>query len=206
MLCATTLLISLLRYRRSLIDKVLSPEKVDMSPLNHIFSTTRMPRARRDTFEHFGDNEKHVVFLSNGEFYKFEALDQHGNIKPPQDIYNFIYNLNVYEEQHPDNESITAFSTLDRDNWAKIRSRLEKLTEKNRINLNIVDSALSIVCLDKESFDLEDLNSRALGYLLGSYNPKNVTNSKYLNRWLDKPIQLIISKNGDAGFNCEVGK
>lgn len=197
---ATSLLISLLRYRRSLVENVLAPEQIEMRPFKNLFSTTRIPRENEDTIEYFGTDQKHVVFLHNGQFYKFNVLDQNNNIKSPQDIYNFIYNLSEYKEE--DDDSITSFSCLDRDKWTRIRYKLENLTERNRKNLNAIDSALFIVCLDEEQFEPEDLNSRSLGYLHGTYKPENLNSSDKLslNRWFDKSVQLIISKNGDAGM------
>jgi len=126
---ATSLIISMLRYRRSLLENVLTPEKIEMRPFKNLFSTTRMPRENEDTLEHFGVDQKHVVFLHNGQFYKFDVLDRNGNIKPPEDIYNFIHNLKQYVELQS-NPSITAFSALHRDQWVHVRSRLENLTEK----------------------------------------------------------------------------
>ena len=200
---ATSLLISLLRYRRSLIENVLTPEKVEMRPFKNLFSTTRMPRAKEDTIEYFGEDKKHVIFIHNGQFYEFNVLDQNGNIKPPQDIFNFILNLTKYEELHK--ESITTFSCLDRDEWARVRDRLENLTERNSKNLHSIDSALFIVCLDEEPFEPTNLNARSLGFLHGTYKPDFVSeNAQFnLNRWFDKSVQLIISKNGDAGVNFE---
>lgn len=195
---ATSLLISLLRYRRSLLDNVLTAERIEMRPFQHLFSTTRMPREGEDTIEYFGADQKHVVFLHNGQFYKFNVLDQNGNIKPPEDIYNFIHNLKEYKVLEND-PSITTFSALDRDQWARIRTRLENLTERNRKVLNAIDSALFIVNLDEEEFDSDDLNARSLGFLHGTYRPENMTNDVKLNRWFDKSVQLIVSSNGDAG-------
>lgn len=204
---ATSVLISLLRYRRSLIDNVLTPEKLEMRPFKNLFSTTRLPRSIEDKIEYFGTDHKHVIFLHNGQFYKFNVLDQNGDIKTPQDIYNFISNLKQYKEQQTEH-SITTFSALDRDQWTLIRSKLENLTERNRKNLNTIDSALFIVNLDEEQFNDDDLNARSLGYLHGTYRPENLSemnsqNDLKLNRWFDKSIQLIISSNGDAGINFE---
>ena len=200
---ATGVLISFLRFRRSMIDNVLAPEKFDRTMLRHFYSTTRLPKQSVDTVEHFGEHQKHVVFIQDGHFYVFDALDQTGNIKSPEEIYNFIYNLNEYREEN--SGSISSFPALRRDNWAEIRSKLENLTDRNRENLHLIDSALTIVCLDREPFEPDDLNSRALGFLTGTYTNANADKElKSPNRWFDKSIQLIISKNGDVGLNFEV--
>ena len=205
---ATSLVISLLRYRRSLLENVLRPEKIEMRPFKNLFSTTRMPRAGEDTIEYFGEQQKHVVFIHNGQFYKFDVLDQNGNLKSPQDIYNFVQNLSEYTELHE--QSITPFSALDRDTWTAVRAKLENLTERNQKNLNIIDSALFVVCLDDEPYEEREniksnLNRRSLGFLHGSYKPEYVEESAILNlnRWFDKSIQLIVTKYGDAGINFE---
>lgn len=205
---ATSLLISLLRYRRSLLDNVLTPEKIDMRSFKNLFSTTRMPRAGEDTVEYFGEEQKHVVFIRNGQFYQFNVLDQQGNIKPAQDIYNFVQNLSEYTEL--DDQSITPFSALDRDTWTSVRAKLENLTERNRKHLHAIDSALFVVCLDDESYEEKEnlksnLNRRSLGFLHGSYKPEYVNEQPTLsvNRWFDKSIQLIVTKYADAGINWE---
>lgn len=178
---ATSLVINLLRYRRSLLDNLLTPEKMEMRPFKNLFSTTRMPRENEDTIEYFGEDKKHVVFLHNGQFYKFNVLDQNGNIKSPSDIFSFIQALTNYEEQ--DGQSITTFSALDRDKWAALRPKLENLTEKNKKNLSLIDSALFVVCLDEQKFNPDDLNSRSLGFLHGTYNIDNLDDLGCLNRW-----------------------
>ena len=73
------------------------------------------------------------------------------------------------------------------------RNYLKALDPKNAASLDIIESALFVISLDDEtSHDIETL---ARATLHGNGH----------NKWFDKPMNLVVFKNGRAGLNGEVG-
>lgn len=91
------------------------------------------------------------------------------------------------EATHP----IGLFTAEHRDEWAKIYKVLEA-DPTNRATLDKIESAIMNVCLD----DLAPERLHDIAYHLLHSDAKN--------RWFDKQIQLIVFKNGKAGYNYEV--
>lgn len=203
---ATNLIVSSLRYWRSLRDRVLAPEKIEMRPFQNIFSTTRIPRPKRDEIKYF-EQSRHVVLLRHGQFYAFDVVDEQGNLKLPEEIASFVHSVNAIPVPEPHSEeSICTLSADDRDSWAAARDHLESLTSDNRKNFYKIDSALLLVCLDSEPYDPIELSTQSLAFLHGCYRPEELpgSNGRFrLNRWFDKSVQLIITHRGVAGLNFE---
>ena len=86
---------------------------------------------------------------------------------------------------------IGLFTAEQRDEWAKIYKVLEA-DPTNKDTLKKIESSIMLVALDSAA--PERLNE--LSELLLHSDAKN--------RWFDKQIQLIVFKNGKAGYNYEV--
>ena len=67
--------------------------------------------------------------------------------------------------------------------------KLKALSEKNVENLSIVRDALFVVCLDNRD------SPRSANEAMYALQSKN-----FLNRWYDKSVQLVVFRNGVAGF------
>lgn len=93
------------------------------------------------------------------------------------------------ENKHP----IGVFTTGNRDTWASTRQHMESLSEQNKRNLKVIDSAVFCLCLDNDSVDLEKPVNGVKRFLFDD--------SK--NRWYDKSLSLIVGKDGMAGVNFE---
>lgn len=203
---ATNLIISALRYRRSLIERQLAPERFDLRFLNHLFASTRLPQSKCDQLQHF-DDSRHIVLLRRGRFFTFDALDDQGQLRPAAEIARFVHSVYSLPAQPDSEPSICWFTGDSRDLWAAARQHLESLTRSNRENLHRIDSALMLICLDAQPYDVDDKSSQALGFLHGLYDlpadsnaaPSVFNDLMQLNRWFDKSWQLIVTSNGVAG-------
>ncbi|BHH82354.1 hypothetical protein LA52FAK_06430 [Desulforhopalus sp. 52FAK] len=89
-----------------------------------------------------------------------------------------------------DQNSPGVFTTLQRDDWARIRRDLE-LIPGNSEKLDTIDEALFILCLDDTV--VEQPEEIAENMLLGPCG----------NRWFDKSLQFIVTKNCQIGLNME---
>lgn len=169
---------------------------LDMSQYKNLFNSTRIPKLRRDEIVKFDAKaHRHMLVIKNGQFYTFDVLDQNGDLNSPEYIYaNLHY---IASHKNVDSPSITELTTAERDFWANEREYLTNLSEKNKSNLNRIDSAIFALCLDDVTFEPEQILDGAHNFLHGS-NPKG-----NLNRWFDKSFSLIVTKDGHAGINFE---
>lgn len=96
--------------------------------------------------------------------------------------------------------AVGILSTENRKTWSHCRDVL-KSTEYNAKCLEVVDSALFVVCMDDaEPADAAELSNNML---CGTYRlEKGVQRGTCTNRWYDK-LQIIVCANGAAGINFE---
>lgn len=221
---ATNLLISSLRFYKSLRDSILEPEvyhlypkksdnerfrqicsimpssiawyaaflqkayPLDMSQYYNLFNSSRIPEIDKDRLIS-EPGAKHVLIQKNGNFYIFNVLDDGGNILPPNEIFSML--KYILDKQDTINQfPIGVLTTLNRNKWASLRHHLSELGNKKELKL--IDSALLHICLDDNNVG-EDPVALTKQFLHGDGT----------NRWFDKSISLLLSKDGVAAVNFE---
>jgi carnitine O-acetyltransferase len=177
-----------------------------MYQYSRMFGTARIPTADGC---HIGQDphSKHIVVMCRGQFYWFDVMDDnHDLIMSEKDL---SINLQVIcddAELTPIGDAaksaVGVLSTENRATWSGLRELIGKDKDSNNSDcLNMVDSALFILCLDYT----EPLNSADLcmNMLCGTSEiERGVQVGTCTNRWYDK-LQIIVCKNGSAGINFE---
>ncbi|XP_006011714.1 carnitine O-palmitoyltransferase 2, mitochondrial [Latimeria chalumnae] len=160
---------------------------LDMSQYFRLFNSTRIPKPNRD--ELFTDEKaKHLLVLRNGNFYVFDILDQDGNVVKPSEIQAHL--KYILSDDSPVPEFPIGYLTSEnRNKWALLRQKL--LENGNAEALKKVDSAVFCLCLD----DLTIKDSIHLSH--------SMLHGDGFNRWYDKSISLILTKDGTAAINFE---
>ena len=156
-------------------------------------------------------SSNHILVLCRSQFYWFDVLDANSDviISEKDLIANFraiIDDARTTPVRDAAKTAVGVLSTENRRIWAGLRDHLLKddehhETPPNRESLQIVDSALFVVCLD----DAEPIGvAKVAGNVLsGSYRLEDgVQTGTCTNRWYDK-LQIIVCKNGSAGINFE---
>lgn len=208
---AASLIISALSFVRAVRKEELPPDAIRGQPLcmyqySRMFGTARIPT---DNGCQIGQDPeaKHVVVICHGQFYWFDVLDDNSDlIMTEKDL---AVNLQVIVDdaantpiQDAAKSALGVLSTENRKTWSQLRDVLQREEGSNNSDcLNIVDSALFIVCLDyTEPQSGADL---CMNMLCGSSKiEKGVQVGTCINRWYDK-LQIIVCKNGSAGINFE---
>lgn len=208
---AASLVVSALSFVRAVRREELPPDTVRGQPLcmyqySRLFGTARIPT---ENGCQIGQDpaSKHVVVMCYGQFYWFDVLDDnHDLIMTEKDI---ALNLQVIVEdaqevpiQDAAKGALGVLSTENRKVWAGLRDVLHREEGSNNSDcLNIVDSALFILCLDyTEPQTGADL---CMNMLCGTSKiERGVQVGTCTNRWYDK-LQIIVCKNGSAGINFE---
>lgn len=208
---AASLVVSALNFVRAVRREELPPDMVRGRPLcmsqySRLFGTARVPTDNGCVIRH-DPTAKHVVVLCRGQFYWFDVLDDNSDlIMSEKDI---SINLQVIvddAQQTPIQEAakgaIGVLSTENRKVWSSLRDILTKEEGSNNAEcLNIVDTALFVLCLDyTEPSNTADLCANMVGGT--SEVVKGVQSGTCTNRWYDK-LQIIVCKNGSAGINFE---
>ncbi|KAL5342350.1 Choline/Carnitine o-acyltransferase-domain-containing protein [Aspergillus crustosus] len=208
---AASLVVSALSFVRAVRREELSPDKVRGTPLcmyqySRMFGTARVPTDNGCVISQ-DPNAKHVVVMCRGQFYWFDVLDaNHDQIMTEKDIAMNLEVILADAEQTPVQEAakgaLGVLSTENRKVWSGLRDILTKDERSNNAEgLNIVDTALFILCLD----DTEPHSTSELcANMLCGTNvvEKGVQVGTCTNRWYDK-LQIIVCKNGSAGINFE---
>lgn len=208
---AASLVVSALSFVRAVRKEELPPDQIrgqpmDMYQYSRLFGTARIPTENGCQIGQ-DPSAKHIVVLARGQFYWFDVLDDNSDlIMTEKDLSLNLQVINEDSQQTPISEAaksaVGVLSTENRKIWSSLRELIGKDEGSNNSDcLNIVDSALFILCLDYT----EPLNSADLcmNMLCGTSEiERGVQVGTCTNRWYDK-LQIIVCKNGSAGINFE---
>lgn len=208
---AASLIISALCFVRAVRKEELPPDTIrgqplDMYQYSRMFGTARVPTDNGCIIGQDSDS-KHVVVMSRGQFYWFDVMDHNNDLIMTEkdmalNLKAIVDDADEIPIQDAARGAIGVLSTENRKTWSSLRDLLTR--EEGSTNsecLNIVDSALFIVCLDyTEPTDVSQL----CGNMLCGTNEvvRGVQVGTCTNRWYDK-LQIIVCKNGSAGINFE---
>jgi carnitine O-acetyltransferase len=208
---AASLVTSALSFVRAVRKEELPPDTIRGQPLcmyqySRLFGTARIPTENGCQIGQ-DPEAKHVVVMCHGQFYWFDVLDDNSDlIMTEKDL---AVNLQVIIDdaaetpiQDAAKGALGVLSTENRKIWSQLRDVLQREEGSNNSDcLNIVDSALFIVCLDYT--EPQTGAELCMNMLCGTSKvERGVQVGTCINRWYDK-IQLIICKNGSAGINFE---
>lgn len=207
---AASLTTSSLRFVRALrknelpADKLKNGTPLDMDQYPKLFGSARIPSLTGCILQ-TDPSSRHVVVLSKSQFYWFDVLDGNDNLMMTENDIKLNYKAIIYDSEQTSAREIakSGFGILTTENrrvWAQLRSSIQKDAVSSEL-LNIIDSALFVVCLDHVS--IEDLKDLAKNYLCGTNElDHGVQVGTCTNRWYDK-LQIIVTKNAKAGINFE---
>ncbi|KAF2772308.1 acyltransferase ChoActase/COT/CPT [Teratosphaeria nubilosa] len=208
---AASLVVSALSFVRAVRKEELPPDMLRGQPLcmyqySRMFGTARIPT---DNGCQIGQDPtaKHIVVLCRGQFYWFDVLDDNNDlIMTEKDVALNLQVINDDAEQTPIHEAakgaVGVLSTENRKIWSGLREVMSKDEGSNNSDcLDLVDSALFILCLD---YTEPKTGADLCGNMLcgTSQIERGVQVGTCTNRWYDK-LQIIVCKNGSAGINFE---
>ncbi|OJD18285.1 hypothetical protein AJ78_01661 [Emergomyces pasteurianus Ep9510] len=208
---AASLVVSALSFVRAVRREELAPDTVRGKPLcmfqySRLFGTARVPTENGCIIGQ-DSSAKHMVVLCRGQFYWFDVLDDNNDLlMSERDISLNLQVIIEDAEQTPIQEAakgaLGVLSTENRKVWSGLRDILTKDRGSNNAEcLNIVDTALFVLCLD--STEPSNTAELCANMLCGTNEVvRGVQIGTCTNRWYDK-LQIIVCKNGSAGINFE---
>ncbi|MEA3423997.1 MAG: choline/carnitine O-acyltransferase [Bacillota bacterium] len=192
---AASLAIALFQYSKIINDENLpidyqGKKPLCMSQYKTLFGTSRIPYLDKDYL--FTDvHSKHIVFIIEGHYYSLDVLDDKGEVKDYLTILKSIEWMIGNFSGNTKDDSIGNLTTSNRDTWAKARNHLIEIDQKNKKYIGLIESALIIIVLDQKEYCKNDILFKNM--LCGDSN----------NRWYDKSIQFIITKDAHISLNYE---
>ncbi|KAF3941184.1 hypothetical protein ABW19_dt0200760 [Dactylella cylindrospora] len=208
---AASLVVSSLAFIRALRREELPADKFRGQPLcmyqfTRLFGAARIP-TENGCIMQADETSKHIVVMCRSQFYWFDVMDDNSDlIMSEKDLILNLQAILTDAENTPIQEAargaVGVLSTENRRVWAGIRDHIMNHEDSiNRECLQIVDSALFVLCLDDSSPNT--LAEISMNMLCGSsVVEKGVQVGTCTNRWYDK-LQIIVCKNGSAGINFE---
>lgn len=203
------LILASLAFIHDLRTGQLEPDSVRGTPLDmfqytRLFATSRIPTANGCRMQ-VEPESRHIVVMRRGQIYWFEALDEEhrpllteramlGNLQA------IVRDADTIKVEDVAKGSVGILTTEKRPIWSMYREHLRQ-DSHNRKCLEVVDTALFVVCMDdSEPADAAELSNNML---CGTYKlQRGVQTGTCTNRWYDK-LQIIVCANGTAGINFE---
>lgn len=192
---ASSLTITLFQYNKIINDENLpidyqGGKPLCMSQYKTMLGSTRIPASDKD-YLITNSNSKHIAFIIEGHYYAMDILDDEGEIKDYSTILKNVEWMINNSNKNIDDNSIGNLTSLNRDQWAKLRNNLIEISPMNEEYFNLIESALAIIVLNQNEYSKSDTFFKNM--LCGDSN----------NRWHDKSIQFIITKDAHIGLNYE---
>lgn len=188
---ASTLIYSSLCFIHDLRDGILDPDTIrgsglDMSQYMRLFATSRNPTDRGcQIVKH--ESSQHIVVMRRGQFYWFDCLDADGrpclsDREIAKNLEAIIKDADMTSSFDVASNAVGLLTTENRKIWHDMRCKITDSNKNNKECLQVVDSALFIVCLDDKQ--PEGLNKICENFLCGTYEMQNgVQTGTCTNRW-----------------------
>ncbi len=164
----------------------------------YMFNACRVPRKGEDTYKIYDPSlNTHAVVAVNGKFYSFDFVEKEtGEALPVEVLEDRLQQCVEMSKSGPSLPMLGYLTSDNRDICAEARESLLRAGgSKMEEALKVLESGALMICLD-ENEEPTSKKQMAEVLLTGGSNSG-------LNRWFDKSIQIICTKNGKAGMNGE---
>ncbi|VDM30582.1 unnamed protein product [Hydatigera taeniaeformis] len=176
--------------------RMLKVFPLDMSHYGHMFRSSRIPDMGIDRLETYPE-ARHIVVLSQGEFYIFDAFDDQNEMLSAEQLVSNLAFIRNRPRGGTEKLSVGLLTATNRDDATLARQRLRQVDGDtdglNARNLALIDAAIMVLVLcDDFSEYLPQVISTALAGPGGS-------------RWFDKPFSLLVDRSGAAALSFDYG-
>ena len=133
-----------------------------------------------------------AIVACRNQCFVIPVVDNNGNILPLSVLENFLRECEERAKHATNQLELGWLTTSNRDDWAHAHRELLRIGgPKMECALELLESGMLVLCLDDE--EPVSYRQRALEYWHGGMRSGG-------NRWFDKSIQLVISRNGKLGY------
>ncbi|KAL8579049.1 hypothetical protein ACOMHN_035988 [Nucella lapillus] len=168
-----------------------------MNQFLKLFSTCNIPGVQQDHLVHHfksesqGPTPTHIAVFCKGHIFRLECVDEAGNTLTAPELESQLQKIYDKAASLPPAPGLGYFTTLERTQWAKMRSSLLACHPDNFHSLQCLESALVVVGMD--DYSPRDVDDLCLQAMFG--DPSN--------KWFDKSMNFISYQNGMIICNCD---
>ncbi|XP_064457928.1 choline O-acetyltransferase-like isoform X1 [Ornithodoros turicata] len=180
-----------------------------MQTYRHFFPAYRRPGFKKDELLLVSEQQDHIIVACRNQFFSLKLPMKNDHLSVDALEEQLLHVKQQAKDASEHQPSVGVLTTQDRRSWASHYSKLARCNV-NQASLQSLETCLLIVCLDqplhlrpnystirRESFTL-DLAAMAAHLLHGGSADANAAN-----RWYDKFMQVVVSRDGVNGFICE---
>lgn len=189
-------------FRKLLNSQTLKPVTIqNFIPLcawqyERMFNTTRIPDAEKDRIIHLNDSQ-HLAIYHKGKYYKMMLYDKGCLLKPAQLQVQLEKIIEDESPSAPGEYHLAALTANNRTIWSNART-MYFAKGVNKSSLKAIEDAAFFVSLYDEELDFDEHDPEKLNKF-----SQAVLHGKGHSMWLDKSFNVVVSKNGRIGCNCE---
>lgn len=200
---AAAMLFAAGEFRKQVCSGTLPVDKIGKkqtplcsTPYKYMFNACRIPQPVQDTYRIYDPSRyNHAIVARNGHFFKMDLI--HPTTRDPLPVKTLekqlLQCMELADGKPPG--KLGLLTSSHRDTWTKVREELlEAGGAAMEEALETIESGAVLVSLDETTpVSREECCQKLLtgGKASGS------------NRWFDKSIQLLVSKNGKSGLMGE---
>jgi carnitine O-acetyltransferase len=175
----------------TLPQEVMNDTPLCSAAYKYMFHACRIPKPHQDTYQIYKP-KSHAIVTCRNQVFSMPVLNDNGGILPLSTIENSLQECDERAKQTPNQLELGWLTTSNRNDWAHAHKELLRIggQEMERA-LNDLESGMLLLCLDDN--EPVSYRQRALEYWHGGMQLGG-------NRWFDKSIQLVVSRNGKLGY------
>ncbi|GIY62593.1 carnitine O-palmitoyltransferase 1, muscle isoform, partial [Caerostris extrusa] len=189
---AANFIYAALTFRKLLNSQTLKPVTIqNFIPLcawqyERMFNTTRIP-----------DVEKHIAVYHKGRYYKVMLYNNRRLLKPVELQWQLQQIIDDQSVPVTGEYHLAALTASNRTLWANARTTYFS-KGLNKASLKAIEDAAFVVVLYDEDLDFDPNDPSKL-----SKFAQALLHGKGHSIWMDKSFNIVVSKNGRLGCNCE---
>jgi carnitine O-acetyltransferase len=195
------LLVAAADFRKKVVTGQLPAEAVGKhkTPLcsvayKYMFHACRIPVRDHDSYMIYDPaRNRHAAVACRGHFFKMDFVDEDGNAYPLSVLEEGLQKCRDLADELPPSLPLGWLTSQNRDDWADARQTLLESCPRMEQALEVLQSAALLICLD----EVDRASSEGMAQLL-LHAGRDASSGA--NRWFDKSIQLVLTKEGQAGL------
>ncbi|KAG8193670.1 hypothetical protein JTE90_024033 [Oedothorax gibbosus] len=221
---ASKIILFALDYKKKIDNNTLPPDLIPsrggkptplcMDTYQHFFPAYRRPgEAVDELFMSDQQTDKHawnVIVACKNQFFSLQVTSESSDEVPSEDtlVDQLRQIVNMTKDKENLQPPVGLLTTENRQTWAKMRNRMLK-SNVNSCSLGSIERCLLVMCIDEccggrvPSYSTIRKDSNTLEITSMASHVLHGSSTGTANRWYDKFLQAVVTRDGVVGFIVE---